>query len=652
MELKDSCAQNLHFSVNGRPAKVAQSSNNNMFISYESGDDVVMAKHAFEREYREGKIFRIQEKQHIDRRLNLTFEQHQEKVRIDEYLTRLHEITGGKAGGVQIRKAVAIQVWHLRGSIEGDKPSATTLWRWHKAAERSAYGSAGIVAKLKRERKSKYDGEVRTIAKHVIDTHYKQLAEPSISSSYWYVCVTAIDDHGIEDLPSYTTFRNWILEEDPLEVIGARQSKKALKQAKRAVLGQHETIMVLERVEADAGHFNIGVTDDNDKLIARSVTLYVLMDCHSRSVLGFFLQIGRGESTSSVLESFIHAIAPKDPTRYHYCESDYPMHGSPLRALIDGGSGYTDEQAMAFYTEANIIPVIVETNSGDKKPFVESFIKTLRIQLFKEIPGYCGKYADGRQLEAPVDKQAVMRFSDLERIVAQYIIDVYHHTPHSGLGGKTPYQVWQQNSAEFHKYVSLPPNFNILKTMRGEVDERTVDHHGVSWSGINYHSRQLAKYYADTHQPGMPNPKVLVEFNHNDISEVTVVDKETGEVVLANAVDNSIYEGMSLAQYKLLNPPSETHSEDKLNSARQMRKLREQHILADARSAHAARIEEARHSSIRMHQADAITERVHNNRLFSQATPSSTEPDESSVPASHEEASSNQSWDAKEFGLD
>ncbi|WP_428035994.1 Mu transposase C-terminal domain-containing protein [Amphritea sp.] len=651
MKLKNSSAQNLSFSVFGSPAKVSESANKRMVVSYQDGRDEVICPHEFDRHYREGKIYRIQPERPIERRLNLSLNQQLEKARIDDYLTHLYEVTGGAVGGVEIRQQVINRVWNMRGRLEGDKPSPTTVWRWHRKAQESSSGTACIVASDIREKKSKYEGSVRSLADEYIRDHYLQGSEPSMMASYQAFLVSAIDEYQISSVPGYTTFRNWINEFDELTIIGARKGPKALRMAKRAVRSNFTINRVLERVEVDAGNISIGVTDEYGNVLTTVVTIYIVLDCFSRSVLGFTLQLGKGESAASVIDSYIHAIAPKDPKDYFYCESDYPMQGTPLTIVTDGGPGYTSRAADEFCMAAGITPTTVETGRGDKKPFVESFIRTLRLQLFRELPGYCGKFSDDRELEAPVDKQAVMKFTDLQQVISQYIIDVYHHQPHSGLSGKTPYQIWTENTDSFTKYSSLPSSFETLRTMRGQIERRTIQaHHGVQISGIFYNSKELQDYYHDVHMPGDPNPKVLVEFSPNDISEISVVDEQTNEVILAIPTDPSITEGMTLQQYKILNPRSETEEEDRLNAARRMRKLRQSQTLADARATHSARIKAARSSSMRRHQANEITKGVHQAQLVSGAKSGLSDleddwelGDNSVIPTS---------WDEEGFDLD
>jgi transposase InsO family protein len=360
--------------------------------------------------------------------------------------------------------------------------------------------------------------------------------------------------------PSYNSFAKWIKEDiDPITKIQAREGKRSLHKTLRTVMEHYRVSAPLARVEVDAANISIGVLDNNGRYLG-TVMLYLVFDCYTRAVLGYKLQVGKGETASSVIDAYIDAISD-----YPSCSSDYPMHGLFVSVFCDGGPGYTAKQTFTFLSSIDVIPTVVETGQGWKKPYVERFIGTLRSQCLSQISGYVGKYKSGDPaLEVSVEKQACMTLPELKQLIDKYIVDVYHHRPHSSLDGRSPYQVWMEHFSGLH-LPFVPDNFELIRSYRGEIAERTIqDHKGIQINNVFYNSRELHLLYLKLKSMSRGPVAVTCEYSSNDISEITVCDPNDNSVITVPVViSQGIEEGMSLAEYQVarkLKTPQNTHA--------------------------------------------------------------------------------------------
>lgn len=537
--------------IHGQTALLTQLDRNTSAAIFDDGTKRFYSSDQVHQLSSEGHFYTLQPKSGIssNSRLKLNESQQAQHARVKTYLDRMKQMLGGRSGSPEQRKHVSQTVARAIG--DPNPPSASTLWRWYQKSETSQMGSlAVVVPNTKRERR--VEPEVYDLAMSVVAEVYLNRNCSSIHQAYERFLIQLHEEFGDSyKPPCYNTFAKWIREDlDCLEVLKARQGKRALHKALRTVFAQYQVHAPLARVEVDAANINIGVVDDDGRYLG-TVMIYLVFDCFTRSVLGYKLQIGKGETASSVIDAYIDAIGPKPRSRYPACHSDYPMYGRLIEVFCDGGPGYTAKQTATFLAMLDVIASIVETGKGWKKPFVESFIRTLRIQCLSQINSYCGKYKPGDpELEVAVEKQACMTLSELKSLIDIYIVDTYHHRPHSGLDGRSPYEVWTEHFNGFNQ-PPLPDNFDVIQSYRGEVANRRIqDHKGIQIKNIFYNSRELHVLYLKLKTQQRGAVSVTCEFSTNDISEITVTDPTNNTVIIVPATTSGVEEGMSLAEFQ------------------------------------------------------------------------------------------------------
>lgn len=145
---------------------------------------------------------------------------------------------------------------------------------------------------------------------------------------------------------------------------------------------------------------------------------------------------------------------------------------------------------------------------------IERFFCNPQTGLLRRMPGQT--FGSIREKgDADPGARAALTFDDLAFCLVRWIVDVYHITPHDGLGGETPLHCWRRLTAEWG--VQPPPDRDTHRAVFGERLARKLSREGVSVLGMRYHSEQLAQWML--HKEGRD---VEVRWDPENIGSVTV----------------------------------------------------------------------------------------------------------------------------------
>ena len=415
---------------------------------------------------------------------------------------------------------------------------------------------ASTLGAKKRRRKSSFSQDIQDLALEVIDDYYLQLGNPTLQ--YAYDCFTEEFEERFGQTvkrPCREVFRKWAKQAcDPIEFIERREGRRAAKAARRNAKKKFRTERILERVEADAVNLAIGVTDEEGRYLG-PVTIFAVIDVYSRSILGLIAQVGRGESSGSVIDSYKHAIGSKSPDLLpNSVQNDWPMYGVPETFVSDGGPGYISVQTQCFLLDVGSQSQIVQTYAGWRKPFIERFFLTLRTRFAHTLRGYCGKHTDRPNLDATIQEKASLTLQEFRTALYEWVIDDYHQTPHQGLNGQTPYEVWEEGASEFIPQV--PANFERIKFTMGETRICKISgdhaHQGIQLHKLRYNDDEDRLKQIGMTLRGMGQPaEVQVQYTHNDVHSVNIVDPFTDEIFQAFVTEDNIPKGTTLAEWKV-----------------------------------------------------------------------------------------------------
>lgn len=481
---------------------------------------------------------------------DLSLEEQIEVARLKKYIDAHWSRLGkGVIGGVPQRELTIESV--QRETFDTRPMSPATLSRILKGYRTDpGYLARHVRGNKAKTRRSKINPDVKCLALEFIDDYY--LTREPVSRTYVYDLFEKElrnDGYPESQIPTKQTFYNWCKELDPLYVASRQLSPRELTKLKRNAVKKIIGTQILERVEVDAVHLACGLVDSNGKYLG-SATVYVVLDCYSRSVLGIHVQVGRGETTASVIDSYRHAFLPK--TKDYGTVNKWTQFGTPQTLINDGGAPYKSIEAQTFKIEAGISATIAPTGQGWRKPFVERFFGTLRKRFAEALPGYCGRMNDERRKERSIEEEAILTLEEFRTRLVHWIVDEYHQTPHSGLGNRTPQSVWDEQACIY--IPTVPSNMEKMQLPAGEILERTISgehgHLGVVINNVRYNDyggelKRIAMLLKDDGK----KTTVQCNYNSNDISSIAVVNPYTDEVLEVSNTEG-IPEGTPYVQYK------------------------------------------------------------------------------------------------------
>ncbi len=205
-------------------------------------------------------------------------------------------------------------------------------------------------------------------------------------------------------------------------------------------------------------------------------------------------------------------------------------YGIPENVVLDNGKDYRSKHFESVCINLGINREFVPPFSGEKKPFIERFFRTLSSQLFEQLEGFSGhsvagkaeiqarsgydskvlskekwfseqKIADKKAKDIFIDKWKIKKENlgldialtisaeELQMWCDEYIEKEYKQNIHSGIK-TTPVAKWNSCSMP----VKGIPDKRALALLLGDATMRKVGKKGISYDGAFYQAVELAGY--------------------------------------------------------------------------------------------------------------------------------------------------------------
>lgn len=465
----------------------------------------------------------------------------EQRLKQDMLLQYVHRMNQQEhTGSRRIAKRVINEVKRELGDTH--PPSASTLLRAVKKL--NEYGN---LQPLPRKQPQRFHDAAYTLFTEVIDDMFLCLGGASATQCWNEYQERAKQFEGKIKCFSRSTFYEHVNKLNRIEVLAAREGKKVSRNDSRIVYRSLITSRILERVEMDAVHINIGLINEQDEIITQ-VILYAMIDCYSRSILGYHLQEKKkfgqkrqqGENKIGILQNLIHSLSPKPNMSFVGNQYHWNMYGSAENFITDAGGPYASHEIGGFISAAGGDQHIAEAGAGYRKPYIERFFGTLRTQFLSILPGYMGKLKDAKQYDHPIQKHACLTVKQFESLLANYIVTGYHQNSHKGLLGKSPQQVWDETLDSSTTQLRV---HDIGRLVRQNItpEKRTIqEHQGVQFGNTFYNSKALKNLYDVLTPKGAKNPEVECIFTELEPDQAWVKNPLTGELILAKVKITSL----------------------------------------------------------------------------------------------------------------
>ncbi|AHJ95572.1 DNA-binding domain-containing protein [Hymenobacter swuensis] len=406
--------------------------------------------------------------------------------------------------------------------------SESTFRRWLQAYRQS--GLAGLLPKKPGggKRKSRLQQQQDEVLQLAIE-QYLSPQRPSVKYVYETLCLHCIKQQ--IPPPSLSTVRRRIAHLPSKVRIKGRQGKQAAQQQCDPVQSSTlEANQPLDVVEVDHALLNIVLLDEQTHRPVGRPWLTVALDVYSRMVIGFHLGLelpGAG-GTGMCLS---HAFLPKETwLAQRNITGEWPCWGIMRTLHFDNAKEFRGNMVRRACEQYEVAIQHRPPGEPHYGGHVERWIKTLKFR----IRHLSGAYLSNRQARRTyrAHAHAVFTLPAFEKWLATYIVQVYHHRPHSSLL-ISPLQCYEQGllAANGRGIPPRPTNERQVQLDFLPFVERTIQRYGVVIGHLHYYDGVLSPFIEGRSESGrsVERIKYVFRLDPRDISKVYFLDPATRE---------------------------------------------------------------------------------------------------------------------------
>lgn len=446
-------------------------------------------------------------------------------------------------------------VWaRLKDPLKPPKPPHWfTVLRWRDKYARSGDDIASLLddSAKKGNRSARVSETVIAIVENTIEDTYLTKEKKTVEDTLNIAQAKVRRENKLRPssdllvLPSFSLVKRMIDALPAYDRCAAREGKDVARKRFRSVLGHRVTDEPLERAEIDHTPMNLMVVDDRTWLPLGRPTLTACIDDNTRNVLG--INIGfEPPNFLTVARCLKHALMPKEELRklYPEVEGKWHAHGVMRELSMDNGAEF-HSTSLEFACHSMGIEIHY---SPRKQPWfkgkIERWMGTVNRETAHMAPGTTFSNIFEKGEYDPV-KHAVIRLSTLKKLVAKWIVDVYHERKHRALG-VCPRVMWTESIRP--EDIGLPDDPRKLDAILGRRDDRSLTHKGIELDGLSYNSTDMEAMRLKLG----PELRVDISIDDGDIGKIVVfMPDNSGEFFVVPALRVNYATGLSRFQHKV-----------------------------------------------------------------------------------------------------
>lgn len=387
-----------------------------------------------------------------------------------------------------------------------------TLYRWkNKLREK---GAAGLVDKRGSNRKgtSKIDTQPELLAfcTAMVTDH------PHCGGTHLYSSAKARFADSAIELPSKKGFERWLnsWKKANAQLLAATANPDEWKNKYMLALGDAsaDIFALNQRWEFDGTPADVMLLDGRHSING-------VIDIYSRRVKMLVTKTPTAVSVATILRRAL---------------LDW---GKPEGIKTDNGSDYKAWHIRRVVSSLEIEQEFCNPFSAWEKPHIERFFRSFSHDIVELLDGYIGHnvaersaiesrkaFAD-RLLKKNEVVEIKLTAAELQRICDEWVENIYHHREHSGLKGRTPFEVangWTQPIRRIENERAL----DVLLAEAPSGGMRTVTKKGIALDSIEYIHQELGLLVGE---------RVQVKYDPDDLGKIYVFDRDGAFVCIAEA---------------------------------------------------------------------------------------------------------------------
>ncbi len=293
-------------------------------------------------------------------------------------------------------------------------------------------------------------------------------------------------------VPTYATVYAIIRAVDPALRLLAHEGSKRYQQVYEMV-HRRQAQRPNEIWQADHTQLDLWVVTPSGKPARPWLT--VIEDDHSRAIAGYAVNLGAPSAIQTAL-ALRQAIWRKPQPGWHVC-------GIPEVLYTDHGSDFTSAHLEAVAADLKIRLVFSLPGQPRGRGKIERFFSTVNQMCLAALPGYAPQGTPDRA------GRAQLSLADLDKAIGAFIVDRYHHRPHSETG-QPPQARWDADGFLPHMPASVEALDLLLLTV---TQPRKIHPDGIHFQGLRYLDPVLVAYVGES---------VEIRYDPRDPAEIRV----------------------------------------------------------------------------------------------------------------------------------
>ena len=332
-------------------------------------------------------------------------------------------------------------------------------------------------------------------------------------------------------VPGRDAVRGFIQRLDKFAVRVGRFGAEEAMRRMRTVKAGLEVSRPFERVELDeqqidmvtilatSGLYSLFSEEELDMLGLLDTTrrwwLALAIDCRTRCIVGMTLT--RDPKTSAALKCLRMVVSDKA----QFADSvgalaPWSIFGRPETLATDNGPAFKSLEFTSACADLGIHALQVIGGVPGMRGRGERVFRTISTDLMSRLTGRTfsnvlerGDYAS--------EKRAALTIEDICIALVRWAVDIYHNTPHWGLGGRTPLQQWEADIRAGNVPLHSAPSARRKHIALGVALARVLQKDGLRVMNIRYNSCDLAAFFLKH-----GNVELELRWNEEDLGTIEV----------------------------------------------------------------------------------------------------------------------------------
>jgi putative transposase len=252
----------------------------------------------------------------------------------------------------------------------------------------------------------------------------------------------------------------------------------------------------LECVQADMMH-GFAVADGNGKL--RKTYLMAMIDDATRRIV--YAAFAFRESSLEFEYGIKHVLL---------------SHGRIGRLYCDNGAPFVSGETKRILSTLGIPLIHSRVGHCSGRGKIERYFRTTRDQFLR-----------------PLDKESIKSLADLNARYRSWVESEYHRTPHRGLMGKTPLDVWLENA---HHVIHMDPTVNLDEIFMHEAKRVVYKDCSFTFKGVLYEVPSVLrnKKIKLRYDPFLSEKRLEIIYDKKSYGEAHLVDTYANTRVIRN----------------------------------------------------------------------------------------------------------------------